>query len=49
MGSKFNISKPQVKHKNEDMKRKCFWCRKKRHVKKGCNHFKKCLEKKGII
>uniref|UniRef100_A0A2N9IQK5 CCHC-type domain-containing protein n=1 Tax=Fagus sylvatica TaxID=28930 RepID=A0A2N9IQK5_FAGSY len=47
-GGKFNNSKPQLKHKNEDMKGKCFWCRKKGHVKKDCNRFKNWLEKKGI-
>uniref|UniRef100_A0A2N9IHD1 Uncharacterized protein n=1 Tax=Fagus sylvatica TaxID=28930 RepID=A0A2N9IHD1_FAGSY len=25
-GGKFNNSKPQLKHKNDDMKGKCFWC-----------------------
>ena len=25
-GENFNNSKPQFKHKNEDMKGKCFWC-----------------------
>jgi hypothetical protein len=44
---KFNNSKPQLKHMNEDMKGKCFWCRKKGHVKRDCNHFKNWLEKKG--
>jgi hypothetical protein len=38
-GGKFNNSKPQLKHKNEDMKGKCFRCRKKGHVKKDCNRF----------
>jgi hypothetical protein len=47
-GGNFNNSKPQFKHKNEDMKGKCFWCRKKGHVKKDCNRFKNWLEKKGI-
>ena len=47
-GGKFNNSKPQLKHKNDDMKGKCFWCRKKGHVKKNCNRFKNWLEKKGI-
>jgi hypothetical protein len=46
-GGNFNNSKPQFKHKNEDMKGKCFWCRKKGHVKKDCNRFKSWLEKKG--
>uniref|UniRef100_A0A2N9G485 CCHC-type domain-containing protein n=1 Tax=Fagus sylvatica TaxID=28930 RepID=A0A2N9G485_FAGSY len=46
-GGNFNNSKPQFKHKNEDMKGKCFWCRKKGHVKKDCNRFKNWLEKKG--
>ena len=47
-GGNFNNSKPQFKHKNEDMKGKCFWCQKKGHVKKDCNRFKNWLEKKGI-